>query len=224
MKRVPEPELMEDPAQARAYAGADFEEPHARCVALLLERFPELAEARGEAVDLGCGPADIACRVARACPGLRILGVDGAEAMLAEGRARVAREGLGERVLLRRLRLPDRGGRLPARAFDLVFSNSLLHHLAEPLVLWRETARLARPGAAVFVMDLSRPADPAALEALVARYAAGEPEILRRDFAASLRAAYRPEEVRAQLRRAGLPLQVAPCSDRHWLAWGRLPP
>jgi hypothetical protein len=53
------------------------------------------------------------------------------------------------------------------------------------------------PGAPVLVMDLMRPASPAAAEALVEQYAAGEPEVLRRDFYNSLLAAFEPGEVRA---------------------------
>ena len=41
MQRVPEPELMDDPAQALAYAGADFSEPHQAFVAHFRERFPD---------------------------------------------------------------------------------------------------------------------------------------------------------------------------------------
>ena len=43
MRRVPEPELMDDEVQARAYALADFEEPHSMFVELFAGKFPELA-------------------------------------------------------------------------------------------------------------------------------------------------------------------------------------
>ena len=32
MQRIPEPELMDDPVQAEAYAAADFDEAHSRIV------------------------------------------------------------------------------------------------------------------------------------------------------------------------------------------------
>jgi len=99
MERVPEPELMLDPEQARAYANADFSEPHEHFIALLRERFPELPRS-GRALDLGCGPADISLRFARVYEDWRIDGVDGSAAMLAEGRAQ------GARVRLHELRLP----------------------------------------------------------------------------------------------------------------------
>jgi SAM-dependent methyltransferase len=118
--------------------------------------------------------------------------------------------------------LPGTG--LPAASYDLLISNSLLHHLHDPAVLWEELRRLGRSGAAVLVMDLFRPEDQAAAASIVAAYAADEPEVLRRDFHASLCAAFSPEEVRAQLAAAGLAeLAVRTVSDRHLLVHGRLP-
>jgi hypothetical protein len=55
----------------------------------------------------------------------------------------------------------------------------------------------------------------------VEAYAGAEPEILRRDFFNSLCAAFTPDEVRAQLREAGLALEVLDVEDRHLVARGR---
>jgi hypothetical protein len=49
--------------QAEAYAVADFAEVNARFVESFRMRFPTFG--RGTIVDLGCGPADIAIRLAR---------------------------------------------------------------------------------------------------------------------------------------------------------------
>lgn len=220
MRRIPEPELMDDDAQARAYAEADFSAPHDNFVALFREAFPGL-KLTGPALDLGCGPADVLIRFARAFPGCRLDGVDGAAAMLRYGREAVARAGLAERVRLVEGYLP--GAALPETAYDAIISNSLLHHLADPAVLWASVKRWGQFGAAVFVMDLRRPDSPEQAAAMVHQYAANEPDILRRDFHHSLRAAYRPDEVRAQLRAAGLNgLEVREIGDRHLIVWGRL--
>jgi hypothetical protein len=105
-----------------------------------------------------------------------------------------------------------------------VISNSLLHHLHDPGVFWSAVREAGAPGAAVLVMDLFRPESEAAARALVDQYAAGEPEVLRRDFLASLCAAFEPGEIRQQLREAGLDaLDVRTVSDRHLLVTGRLP-
>lgn len=220
LERIPEPELMDDPEQARAYAEADFEQPHGQVIGLLRARFPGVDFA-GPVLDLGCGPADITVRFAEAFPAARVDGVDGAEAMLAHGRARVQAAGLTARIRLIHGRLP--GVRLPQTGYRALISNSLLHHLHDPMVLWESIRSQGAPGAAVFIMDLMRPADRAQAQALVAEHAGGEPQVLRRDFYNSLLAAFRPAEVEAQLSRARLgSLRVEAVSDRHLVAWGRL--
>lgn len=225
MPRTPEPaELMDEAAQAEAYARADFADVNDRFVRALLERFPELRS--GRVIDLGCGPADIPIRLARQRPGLRITAVDGSPSMLAHAARAVREHHLEDRVELRCALLaggapgagPGRGER-----YDAVISNSLLHHLYEPAVLWAELRALARTNAPVFVVDLMRPESPEAARAIVEAYSAGEPEVLRRDFYNSLLAAFTPDEIRAQLAAAELPLQVVPTSDRHLAIFGRAP-
>jgi len=89
MERVPEPELMDDPVQAQAYAAADFSEPHAAFVRYFRERFPMHVPKR--VLDLGCGPADVTLRFLAAFPGCRALAVDGSAPMLALARAAAER-------------------------------------------------------------------------------------------------------------------------------------
>lgn len=215
MKRTPEPELMTDAEQVAAYAGADFEVPHSRYVELLRERLPQLPHA-GAALDIGCGPGDITCRLARAFPHWRVTGLDGSEPMLQHAGDLARRLGLERRVEFRLCRLPLQVA--AAEGYDLVCSNSLLHHLAEPMHLWQAIAAWSHARSCVFVMDLMRPGSEAEARALVEEYSRDEPEVLRRDFYNSLLAAYRPDEVREQLERAGLArLHVEAVSDRHWL-------
>jgi ubiquinone/menaquinone biosynthesis C-methylase UbiE len=223
VRRIPEPELMDDPAQACAYAAADFAEPHERCVALLRARLPALPQ-KGAALDLGCGPGDPTLRLARALPGWRLEAVDGSAAMLALARQAAERAGFAQRVSFHDARLPNLPAALANARFDLVFSNSLLHHLPDPATLWDAVLRFGAAGGSVFVMDLLRPASVAAARALVERHAGDEPSVLQRDFFHSLCAAYRTGELREQLQRAGLGgLACEEVSDRHWIAWGRLP-
>lgn len=209
---------MLDGAQARAYAAADFDEPHDRFVALLRDCFPHLPEA-GAALDLGCGTGDISIRFARAFSAWTVDGLDGSTAMLERAREAVRRAGLTARVNLVASYLP--GGDAPRNGYDLIFSNSLLHHLADPAVLWSSLRRWAPRGTPVFMMDLLRPRSREEARELVDRYAEDEPDILQRDFFNSLLAAYRPSEVRSQLQEAGLcQLRIRTTSDRHFIVWG----
>jgi len=221
MNRIPEPELMDDPEQALAYAEADFSEPNELFLECFRELHPEPLEA-ARVLDLGCGPADILLRFARVYPKARLLGLDGSEAMLELGRRALQREPeLAGRVALSCERLPSE--RLPRAAYDAVISNSLLHHLREPQVLWDTVRQCGRRGAAVVIMDLHRPASAQEVDRLVETYAADAPAVLRRDFRNSLFAAFSVEEVGAQLREASLgQLRVELVSDRHLCVRGHL--
>src|SRR5687767_4426423 len=118
MQRTPEPELMTDAAQVEAYASADFAQPHQRFIELLCQRFPALPQ-RGTALDLGCGPGDIACRFATAFPGWYVHGLDGSLPMLERGRRIVSAAALEKRVGLHGCRLPD--GDAPLGKYDFVY-------------------------------------------------------------------------------------------------------
>ncbi len=219
MQRIPEPELMDDPAQALAYARADFSEPHDRFVTLFIERFGTVTGAR--VLDLGCGPGDICRRFAAALPGCGVHGIDASRAMLDLARADTEAQALSGRIEFHLGHLPD--AQLPHSGYQVVISNSLLHHLEQPLTLWQSVRKFAGPKAAVFVMDLMRPDSRKTAARLVEQYAGEEPELLRRDFFNSLLAAYRPHEVRRQLEQSGLAhLQIETVSDRHFIVFGYL--
>jgi SAM-dependent methyltransferase len=214
---------MDDPAQARAYAEADFAAVNQGFVDRLRALFPGLAA--GTIVDLGCGPADIALRLARALPAARVVGVDASPAMLELGRAALAAasDAPGRDAAARVELLPGRIPGLPlgAGSAAAVVSNSLLHHLPDPRVLWEEARRLAAPGAPILVMDLRRPESEAAARRIVDEAGCSDDPLLVRDFYASLLAAFTLDEVRAQLRAAGLAhLESAQVSERHLLVWG----
>jgi len=209
---------MDDAAQALAYAEADFSEPNRLFVDLLEAQAGGALD--GHLLDLGCGPADIPVMLVCRHPGLTVDAVDGAPAMLDLARRKIDAD-LGSRVRLICAHLPCND--LSEAGYQLIASNSLLHHLADPAVMWQTVRRYARPGTAVAIMDLARPASVLAADALVETYALDAPEVLRRDFRNSLFAAYRVDEVERQLHHAGLPtLAVSMISDRHLAVTGRL--
>ena len=217
MERITEPELMDDEQQSIAYAAADFSTSNQFFVDSLVRDFP--AQLR-QVVDIGCGPADVVIRLARAVPGATITAIDGSAPMIALGRAAARAAGVDDRLALLHTRIP--GPPPGAHAFDAVLSKDLLHHLPDPQVLWNEVTRLGRPGAVVYVMDLVRPDSTDAAHAMVADGAGSEDPILQRDFYNSLLAAFTIDEVRQQLRDAGLELTVSLSGVRHMLIKGTL--
>jgi SAM-dependent methyltransferase len=219
MQRVPEPELMDEPVQAAAYAAADFAEAHSRIIAVYERFFPRI-EVSGAVLDLGCGPGDIGFRFAARYPDCEIFGVDGAAAMIALARQRKAADAaVGHRVNFIEGMLP--GAPIPGLAYAAIISNSLLHHLHDPAVLWDVVTRHAGSGTHIFIADLYRPQSLNEARRLVDAYAADEPGVLRRDFYHSLCAAFEPGEIEMQLADAGLhELSVDVVSDRHLVVHG----
>lgn len=216
MERVLEPELMDDPKQAQAYARANFEEENQGFIERFKEYFPEFSQ--GTVLDLGCGPGDIPIRFAKRYPACQVIGIDASAPMIQLGAQAVREAELADRVTLRCERYEEVAG---ARIADAVISNSLLHHLPNPLQFWQKVRQLVRPGAPVLVMDLLRPESLEAAQAIVGQYAANEPAILRRDFYNSLLAAFTEDELGSQLARMNLTrLLIDIPDDRHWVVGG----
>lgn len=222
MQRIPEPELMNDDAQARAYASANFSEAHQFYVSLFDETFPR-RNPKAIALDLGCGAGDVTIRFAKANPEYTFHAVDGSAAML-----RFANDAAQQHPdLANRIRFIEGfipGAPIPDRSYDVIVSSNFLHHLHQPQVLWQTSKEYSHSGTLVFVTDLFRPARRSEAEAIVDKYATNEPDILRRDFLNSLLAAFTPQEVEDQLREACLDqLRVKTISDRHLMVCGEIP-
>ncbi|ESS73897.1 methylase involved in ubiquinone/menaquinone biosynthesis [Methyloglobulus morosus KoM1] len=211
MQRILELELMEDVDQVIAYAQADFEKPHNDFLQRL-KTFVNEPTFNGKALDLGCGSGDISRRFASAFPFSKIDAVDGSKPMIDYALNSI------DPVLQLRLnfihgKLPDTV--LPESSYDIIFSNSLLHHLPNPQVLWQLIKKCSAPGTRIVVMDLLRPVSKKMAKTLVEMYAIDEPKILQRDFYNSLLAAFSLEEIDKQLAFAELPLAIEQVSDRH---------
>jgi ubiquinone/menaquinone biosynthesis C-methylase UbiE len=150
-------------------------------------------------LDAGCGPGQIACKTAHRTAA-RILGVDRAFGMLQRARDRARAEGLELRAFF----VQADAAALPFReaAFDLVYSNSVLHHLILPENYFLEAARVTGSGGKFFLRDLARPVRWRMRRHLSfhGRHYAGQ---MRQLFEASVRAAYTPVEAKRLGRAAG---------------------
>lgn len=214
---------MDSQAEAVDYDSMD----HAEVNRLFADDFLALMQtARAErplrVLDVGTGTAQIPIEICRRCCDLKIKAIDLAAHMLQLGQRNVIRAGLSAQIQLEQVDAKS----LPfeTASFDAVISNSIIHHIPEPNLAFREMVRVARPGGLLFVRDLLRPADERALADLVSRYAGNANEHQRQMFADSLHAALTLDEVGALLRDSGLPATwAAQTSDRHWTIAGTLP-
>lgn len=222
MERILEEELMNAEEQAKAYAFADFSKPHEEFIEKFKEKFTDIPSSFNDVVlDLGCGPCDVTRRFAKAYLDASFHAVDGAPTMLKYAANLNDEARLSLRIRLIEGTLPN--VELPQRSYHAIISNSLLHHLPDPNVLWETIQQYAKPYAYIFIMDLVRPVDEQTVQFLVNEYAANEPDILKLDFENSLRAAFTVKEMKKQLNEAGLSkLSVEEISDRHMIIYGAL--
>jgi ubiquinone/menaquinone biosynthesis C-methylase UbiE len=218
--RTLEPEVMDTEEEAHDYDAMDHAAVNARFVDDLLAA----GAPAGRTLDVGTGTALIPIELCGRDPSVHVEAIDLATHMLALAERNVQRAELGGRIRLARLDAKATGW--PDASFDVVMSNSIVHHIPEPRDVLAEVWRLLRPGGLLFVRDLERPASAARLGELVDTYAPipdAPPDVRalharqRSLFAASLRAALTVEEVRALVAPLGIPADaVRTTSDRHW--------
>lgn len=220
LARVLEPEVMDSDLEAQDYDAMDHRAVNEKFADDLLAAWrakaPELPDERlADVLDVGTGTAQIPVVLAKKWDGCRIMAADAAVSMLDIARYNVEVAGMIERIQLTHVdakTLP-----YPAQHFDLVMSNSIVHHIPEPRTVLAEALRVLRPGGMLFFRDLFRPDSREQLDALVQAYAGAENEHSQRMFAESLHAALSLPEIRGLVvELGGRAEDVAATSDRHW--------
>ena len=211
MKRVLEPESMDSCEESEAYDAMD----HTEVNIAFVERVLELGAKGGRFLDIGTGPAEIAIMLSRRLPLLEIIGIDLSLNMLGLGNTRITEAGLADRITLAQADAKDLP--YPSQFFDGVLSNSIIHHIPDPLPMLREVSRIIRPDGLILIRDLIRPKTADAALHLVDRYADGATACQKKMFYDSFLAAFTIPEVEGMLARVNLPgITVQQSSDRHW--------
>lgn len=211
LERILEPEVMDTWEDAVEYDAMDFTEVNMA----FAERALQLAPPSGLVLDLGTGTARIPILMLHRNRQLKIVAIDYSKNMLKVGEKNVKEAGLEEQIVLgfadaKSLTYPD-------KHFDFVISNSLVHHLPDPLPFLKEVCRVANSNAGILIRDLIRPESTKALENLVKQYAGECNEYQKRLFRDSLYAAFTLDEVSEMVRKTDLPgVTVVQSSDRHW--------
>lgn len=213
MQRILEPEVMDSAEEAVEYDAMDFTEVNTA----FAKRAIELASTSAIVLDAGTGTARIPILICQQRPQWHITGIDMAKSMLEIGRKNVDKAGLQQHITLE---LAD-AKRLPYRdeQFDMVISNSLIHHLPEPLPFLQEIKRVMNRDGAILIRDLIRPESAEIINNLVESIGEEYDEHQKKLFRDSLYAAFTLDEVKALIQQAGLPdVNVYQSSDRHWTA------
>lgn len=211
LARVPEPEVMDDAGEARAYSSASAQAYLSKVDDSFVKHAISLiGPAPGYAVDIGCGPGQILQKLLARLPEWKFFGVDRSLAMI-----RVAAETDGTRsdawesadwangrvqfILGDANALPFRNA-----SFDLVLCNSVLHHMRDPSRLLAEIGRVAKPSAAILLRDLRRPSR-IGYPFHVRWHGRHYDGLMYKLYCDSVLAAYTQQELAAMLRSADIP-------------------
>ena len=221
LPRTLEPEVMDSAAEALSYDAMDHSQVNRRFVDDLLIAVLLTTTSRLRVLDVGTGTALIPVELARRFPDCHIVAADAARSMLDLADRHIHANGLSDRI--ETLCVDCRQIPFDDGAFDLVISNSIVHHIPRPLEVLQECCRILTPGGLLFVRDLFRPESSAEIERLVALYAGSasseQQQLLRQSFHAALTVA----EVQELVRSLGILSEaVQVTSDRHWtLCWDK---
>jgi len=214
LPRVLEPEVMDTSAEAEDYDAMDHREVNQRFADQFLN-FLGGGPDRMLILDVGAGTAQIPIEIVRRSPECNVTAIDLAAHMLHIAGRNVHSAGLQDRIALELVDAKQMP--YPDASFDAVVSNSIVHHIPEPLAALKEMRRVVKTGGVLFVRDLLRPTDESTVEHLVDLYAAGANDHQRSMFRDSLHAALTLEEVRELIAAVGLPAESATrTTDRHW--------
>jgi ubiquinone/menaquinone biosynthesis C-methylase UbiE len=221
--RILEPEVMDSPLEAVDYNTMDHSQVNRvfvdDLVSVLAANAAIAATSTLRMLDVGTGTALIPIELCRRPGRWHVTAADLAQSMLDVAAENVAAAGLGGQISLQHLdakRMPFADGQ-----FDVVMTNSILHHIPVPQDCFAEMVRVVSPDGILFVRDLLRPESSAELERLVSLYAGDANAHQQQMFGESLHAALTLEEVQALAKPFGIPAAcVRQTTDRHWtLCW-----
>ncbi|NEP88659.1 MAG: class I SAM-dependent methyltransferase [Okeania sp. SIO2C2] len=220
MERILEPEVMDTWEEAEEYDSMDFLQVNQA----FAESSIEIGPKKGLVLDVGTGTARIPILICQQQPEWQIIGIDLSKNMLTIGERNIEKAQLQSQV---KLELVD-AKKLPylEHSFEMVISNSIVHHLSEPLLLFQEVKRVLHPRGGIFIRDLLRPETPELKQELVDKYARDCNQHQRKLFRDSLQAALTIVEVEKIVKDAGIKeVKIYQSSDRHWTAerkWSKI--
>lgn len=221
--RTLEPEVMDTEQEARDYDSMDHSAVNRQFVDDLLSfsaasGYSERVNSAGSWVrvlDVGTGTALIPIELCQRPIQTRIVAIDLAHEMLRLAERNVASAGLEHQIQLEHV--DAKGLPFDEAEFDWVISNSIIHHIPEPMDCIREMHRVLKPGGILFVRDLLRPESASDVESLVTTYAGNENHDQQQLFRQSLHAALTVSEMSALIQSLGWSAgTVTQTSDRHW--------
>ncbi|MEM6364428.1 MAG: class I SAM-dependent methyltransferase, partial [Planctomycetota bacterium] len=179
-------------------------------------------------LDGGRGPGAIAIEICSRHDSVEVMAMDASQEMLDLARFEIEAAGLNDRITL----IHDNAAEVDCVQDDLastVISNTVLHHIPEPIGLVEVAIKACQPDGQIFIRDLCRPETAEQVELIVDSVTGLDshcsvpgisPQQLLRQ---SLHAALTLSEIRRLVDGLGIdPSSVQMTSNRHWTLATRL--
>jgi ubiquinone/menaquinone biosynthesis C-methylase UbiE len=195
MARIPETEVMNDPASVDGYTLAT---QGGGMATLLLFKMPTVTDNLLIA-DFGCGNMGYASILETIYPNSNFIGYDASALMLQKAEEIINHD----KFMLVQVSPDD--SEIPSENFDVVISSLLLHQYLDPMVMWNSIKRIGKKGSKFYVFDILRVEDADICNDIVKNYAPPISTVeFQKDYFNTLRAGFLVPEIEQQLTDAGL--------------------
>ena len=213
LHRILEPEVMDTIEEAFEYDSMD----HSQVNEVFCNDFFAARNLTDgvQILDVGTGTAQIPIAMCKRNSGLKITAIDLAESMLTLGNKNIQTARLEDSITLDQVdskKMP-----YSDESFDQVISNSIIHHIPNPVECFKEMIRVTKKDGLLFVRDLLRPDSIAELQNIVNLHAGDATPKQKQLFTDSLHASLSLAEVREMVKLFGFEaFTVIQSSNRHW--------
>lgn len=213
LQRILEPEVMDTLEEACEYDSMD----HSQVNEVFCNDFFAARNLNDgvRILDVGTGTAQIPIAMCKRNSGLKITAIDLAESMLTLGNKNIQTARLEDSITL--VQVDSKKMPYPDESFDQVVSNSIIHHIPNPVECFKEMIRVTKKDGLLFIRDLLRPFSLVELQNIVNLHAGDATPKQKQLFTDSLHASLSLAEVREMVKRFGFEaFTVIQSSNRHW--------
>lgn len=213
LHRILEPEVMDTLEEAFEYDSMD----HSQVNEVFCNDFFAARNLTDgvQILDVGTGTAQIPIAMCKRNSGLKITTIDLAESMLTLGNKNIQTVLLEDCITL--VQVDSKKMHYPDESFDQVISNSIIHHIPNPVECFKEMIRVTKKDGLLFIRDLLRPDSIAELQNIVNLHAGDATPKQKQLFTDSLHASLSLTEVREMVKLFGFEaFTVIQSSNRHW--------
>lgn len=213
VKRVVESETMKHEEDS-FYLELDLNKLHGFYIQELVKRYTHNL---GNVLDIGCGSGELLLNVQKNVYYKHLYGVDASENMVLIAKKNIKAQEKEITILCDKVP----GLKFEENYFDTVFSKVTLHHFENPIEFWNEIKRISKNNALIYIMDLVRLNTNKELNEILdfAKNNTHDEKALKL-LKQSLLSAFTEEEIKTQLKKVNLNLNIEKIGKKYILISG----